>query len=580
MTAEARHPWFVPLWSLLRPSASLSAMSEASLVRRLTTIVDLDVVGFSAMSARDEEHALALLGHRMATAEALVAHHRGRVFKRTGDGLLAEFASPVEAVRAALEIQDAMRSANEVEGADDQLVLRIGINLGDVVESGDDLMGDAVNVAARLESIAAPGGVCVSAAVYEQIEGKLMLSAEDMGEQHVKNIPRAIHAYRLSMGDARPAAVARAPAQPGVRAISPRFLVGVFAIGATVAILAISGAWLLHEWAQPLPVRAPSSRVAAAPASAAARPVPATDNAQAPAAAPPAAPTAISPPAVPPTGAPPRRYAPADVPFVPDWRHERLANYAAAEGEKALAINVRGLFGAATRRVDLAAARQAALEECNRAVAREVPVVRDFDACMIYAEGDDVVWPYRAPPMPPPPFLPAKRPSPPIALDPATVPLIGEAARRNLFEHYLRANHRRALVLGRRHFAWWTPNANDGDAVRRNLQICGHITGFPCVVYAVDDQVMVRVPALYNVVDIFVPEHLAIVDAGQAAAVARYLVADDWRAIAVASNGRLGIVTDRPGERAAADAALNECARAGGIDCTVTAVGPFLVAPL
>lgn len=546
-------------------------MSESSLVRRLTTIVDLDVVGFSAMSARDEEQALDLLGRRMASAQALVGHHRGRVFKLTGDGLLAEFASPVEAVRAALEIQEAMRAANEAAGTDDQLVLRIGINLGDVVESGDDLMGDAVNVAARLESIASPGGVCVSAAVYEQIEGKLMLGVEDMGEQHVKNIPRAIHAYRLSTGGARApvlATVAAASAQPAVRKLSARFLTGIVAIAATVAVLAVTGTWLLHNWSESLQTRPRPARVAA--------PVPAP-SAPAAAAAVVPAPTIV--PTTTPAGTPRRRYAAADVPFVADWQRERLESYARAEGEKAMAINVRGLFGEATRRVDLAAARQAALEECNRAMVREVPVVRDFDSCMIYAEGDDVVWPYRAPPMPPSPFLPAQRPSPPIAFDAATVPLIDEASRRNLVDHYQRSNNKRALVLGRRHFDWWAPSATESDAIRRNLQICGHVTGFPCVVYALDDQVMVRVPQLYNVIDIFVPEHLVAVDAGQKAAIERYLVADDWRAIALGSNGRFGIVTDRASERAAVDLALGECARAGGLECAVTAVGAFLVAP-
>src|SRR5260370_36409207 len=117
-------------------------MNERTLVRRLTTIVSIDVVGFSTMSARNEEHALDLLGARMATAEAIVKHHRGRVFKLTGDGLLAEFVSPVEAVRAALETQEAMRSANATADHDNQLILRIGINLGAVVESGADLMGD------------------------------------------------------------------------------------------------------------------------------------------------------------------------------------------------------------------------------------------------------------------------------------------------------------------------------------------------------------------------------------------------------------------------------------------------------
>src|SRR5215218_7525979 len=122
-------------------------MEDSPLVRRLTAIVAIDVVGFSTMSARDEEQALGLLRERLGTATVLIAQRRGRVFKETGDGLLAEFASPVEAVRAAGEIQQAMRQANAAATAERQLSLRIGVNLGDVVESGDDLMGDAVNVA-------------------------------------------------------------------------------------------------------------------------------------------------------------------------------------------------------------------------------------------------------------------------------------------------------------------------------------------------------------------------------------------------------------------------------------------------
>src|SRR5215212_4094124 len=261
-------------------------MTEPDLVRRLTTIMDIDVVGFSTMSARDEEHALGLLGNRMATAQALVRNHRGRVFKLTGDGLLAEFASPVEAVRAALEIQEAMRSANGPAGPDDQLVLRIGVNLGDVVESGDDLMGDAVNVAARLESIAKPGGICVSAAVYEQIEGKLTLGAEDLGEQHVKNIPRAIHAYRLTLVGAP---VAAAPLAGDRKTTRLAVIIGTAVV---VAGLAIGGVWLLHERSE-VPA---STRIAQTPA-----PAPVASAAAPTAPAPPAAPPAAAvPPAAPP----------------------------------------------------------------------------------------------------------------------------------------------------------------------------------------------------------------------------------------------------------------------------------------
>lgn len=274
----------------------------------------------------------------------------------------------------------------------------------------------------------------------------------------------------------------------------------------------------------------------------------------------------------------PRIYDAAEVPFVPDGRRRALDNYGRAEASKALAINVRGIFAMATRRIDDPIARRIAVEDCNRAVQREVPMIREFDRCMIYAVGNDVIWSFRAPPLPPPPYVPATRPSPPITLDPATMPLlVNENGRKNLTEHYLKSDRKRALVLGINHFDWWSPSETDADAIKRNLQICGHVTGRPCVVYAVDEQVLVPTPQHYRVVDIFTPEALADLDAGQQQAVERYLVANDWRAIAAARNGRLGIVVGRASESAAAGDAVRECARAGGTECAVAAVGPFLV---
>jgi len=552
-------------------------MNEPTLVRRLTTIVSIDVVGFSTMSARNEEHALDLLGARMATAEAIVKHHRGRVFKLTGDGLLAEFVSPVEAVRAALETQEAMRSANATADQDNQLILRIGINLGDVVESGDDLMGDAVNVAVRLESIAPHGGICVSSAIYEQIVGKLTLGAEDMGEQHVKNIPRPIHAYRLTSEGATPV-VAVAPAA----AKRPsRLVMGAGAV-AVLAIVAIGGAWLLHEKSESA---VPAAQTAAAPAaSPAPPPAPAAAAPAVPAAAP-AAPPASDPnempaPTLDPTVTGPRIYDAADVPFVPDFRRRTLENYAQADGSKAMAINVRGFFSVATRRVDDPTARRIALEECSKLVHREVPIVRPIDRCMTYAVGNNVVWTYRTPPLPPPPYVPAARPSPAIVFDPATVPLLaGETARKNLADHYVTSDRKRALVLGRDHFDWWSPSETEADAIKRNLQVCGHLTGRPCVVYAVEDQVLVRTPQLHKAINIFTPQAVTNLDSRQQEALDRYLVANDWRAIALARNGRLGIVSGRTSESAAASDAVSECARAGGTECAVLAIGPFVVAP-
>ncbi|MBM3649177.1 MAG: adenylate/guanylate cyclase domain-containing protein [Alphaproteobacteria bacterium] len=541
-------------------------MAEPNLVRRLTTIMDIDVVGFSTMSARDEEHALGLLGSRLQTAQRLIGDRRGRVFKLTGDGLLAEFASPVEAVRAALEIQEAMRSANGRAEPNDQLMLRIGVNLGDVVESGSDLLGDAVNVAARLEAIADPDGVCVSAAVYEQIEGKLALAVEDIGEQHVKNIPRAIHAYRLATGEGRP----KASSASRSTSLSQRSRLPI-AIGtiAVVSILALAGGWLLHKRTDAGPP----------PLAAAATPLPATAVASQPSLPRPPATATLAP--VPNAGpaSVARIYSAEDVPFVPDWRRRRLEEYAQAEDAKALAINVRGWFGMTTRRIDFATARREALQECKAAVEREVRIPREFDHCMIYAVGNDVVWSFRPPVMPPPPYVPAAKLSPPVKLDPATVPLVAAAAHDNIAEHYMKSTRPRALVLGRGHFEWSSPSDTATDAIRRNLQICGHIRGRPCLVYAVEDQVIVRVPRTHRAVDIVTPQDFIHLDSAQRAAIEHYLIADDWRAIAMASNGHIGIVSARASEAAAVADALAECARLGGIQCKVISVGPFLVAP-
>lgn len=553
-------------------------MTDTNLVRRLTTILALDVVAFSTMSSRNEEHALALLAARLDSAGTLVRQHRGRVFKMTGDGLLAEFASPVEAVRAALEIQEAMRSANAGAEADDQLVLRIGVNLGDVVESGDDLLGDAVNVAVRLESISAPGGICISSSVYEQIVGKLMLGAEDIGEQHVKNIPRPVHAYRLTVAGPSPGAAAH-PAHAMARSM-PRTRL-LLAGGATtiVVLAALAGTFHVRHPSAPrsLQTAEPTSALPAALA-----PVP---DAVAPQSVPRVTPPAGSATPAVPGAAPqpppaPRRFAARDVPFVPDFHWRALQNYADAPGAKALALNVRGIFATATDRIDEAAARRAAVEDCNRKVERDVPVVRAYDGCTLYAVENDVVWSFRSPPMPPPPYVPSTKPSPPVTLDPATAPLLRPAARERLTAHYLTSRHSRALVLGHNRFDWWTPSETDADAIRRNLQICGHLTGRPCVVYALNNEVLVRTPQTMRVTEILTPQDMSGLDEAQTTALDRYLIANGWRAVAVAANGRMGIATNRSSEQDATATALQACRDAGGSECAITAIGPFRVAPL
>jgi TolB-like protein/class 3 adenylate cyclase/Tfp pilus assembly protein PilF len=157
-----------------------------------------DVAGYSALMAADEEGTLTRLKlHREELVEPVIATHGGRVVKLMGDGLLAEFASVVEAVRAAVEIQRQGPIRNETIGVDDRIVFRIGINQGDVIIDGDDIYGDGVNVAARLQERASPGGICISQPVYGEVRGKLDVGIDDLGDQELKNIPEPVRVYRV-----------------------------------------------------------------------------------------------------------------------------------------------------------------------------------------------------------------------------------------------------------------------------------------------------------------------------------------------------------------------------------------------
>ena len=168
--------------------------------RRLTTILAADAVGYSRLVGTDEEGTLKhLRALRKDLIDPMIAAHRGRMVKTTGDGFLVEYASVVDAVRSAVEMQRAMADSNAGLAPDKRIEFRFGINLGDVVVEDDgDLMGDGVNVAARLEGIAEPGGICLSGAAYDQVRGKIDIAAQDRGEQHLKNIAEPVRIYALS----------------------------------------------------------------------------------------------------------------------------------------------------------------------------------------------------------------------------------------------------------------------------------------------------------------------------------------------------------------------------------------------
>src|SRR6266436_1646150 len=176
---------------------AMEPAGQARVERRLVAILAADVAGYSRLIERDEEGTLRRLkSPRAEVIDPKIAEHRGRIVKTTGDGVLVEFASVVDALRCAAELQATMAERNAPLPPDQRIEFRIGVHQGDIVVEGDDIFGDGVNVAARLEGLAEPGGISISARVQEDAAGRLDLAFEDMGEQVLKNISRPVRVCR------------------------------------------------------------------------------------------------------------------------------------------------------------------------------------------------------------------------------------------------------------------------------------------------------------------------------------------------------------------------------------------------
>jgi class 3 adenylate cyclase len=234
--------------------------------RKIAAILAADIAGYSKLVAEDEEETLRRLASYRSVFDDFIAKASGRVFNTAGDAVLAEFPSAVEAVRCAIDIQESLRTRNLAYPASRQMNFRMGITIGDVVEREGDLLGDGVNIAARLQTLAEPGGICVSRSIYEQVSNKLSVRFADIGEQQVKNIPTPIHAYTVA--SASPAAHERAPAAKDSGSAKR---LGALALLAVV-VLAGAGAayWTILRKPASAPIAAaPSPKVTAAPAVAA-----------------------------------------------------------------------------------------------------------------------------------------------------------------------------------------------------------------------------------------------------------------------------------------------------------------------
>ena len=227
-------------------------MAVTTATRRLAAILAADVAGYSRLMGADEEGTHERLrAHLRELVDPKIKEHHGRIVKHTGDGMLAEFASVVDAVRCAAQVQRTMADRNAKTAEEKRITFRIGVNLGDVIAEEDDIYGDGVNIAARLETLAEPGGICISRVVRDQIRDKLPYPFEDRGEQSVKNIVRSVRVYAL-----RPEVLAELPAA-SVPAAAPRRRIPLAVIAmATGAALVMTGiAWWLWPSTRSSPMR-------------------------------------------------------------------------------------------------------------------------------------------------------------------------------------------------------------------------------------------------------------------------------------------------------------------------------------
>ncbi len=223
-------------------------MSET---RKLAAILVADIVGFSRLAGADEERTLARVrGLRSDLVEPTIAAHRGRVVKRTGDGSIVEFRSVVDAVRCAIEVQTGLIERNAGVPPERRIEYRVGIHVGDVVEESDgDLMGDGVNIAARLEGVAEPGAICLSEQAYWQVKSRLDLKVTDLGATRLKNINEPIHVYSLEVGQQQARAMPAPPAPPADHQAAVERIRAKRAFALHAAVYVAVNLFLIAVWA-------------------------------------------------------------------------------------------------------------------------------------------------------------------------------------------------------------------------------------------------------------------------------------------------------------------------------------------
>ena len=456
--------------------------------RRLTVILASDIAGYSRLVAEDEEDTVHRFKHVASVFADLVAKYQGRVFNTAGDAILAEFDSAVDATRCAIDIQDANNARNAAAAEGRRLLFRIGIAIGDVlVADNGDLLGDAVNIAARLESIAEPGGICVSEDVRIHVLNKIRLNLIDLGEQNLKNIPRTIRAFKLLPNTQ--AAPAPQPGQrrgfalrwPGVQISS------ALALGVATLTIAVGYFQLLPNGG--------------------------TSN-----------PAEVT-----------RLFDPASVPLVSDRVRGNLANFNELPDFKVIAISHIG-WGIASGAPDLATAEREAIERCKQRDQR--------GECRIYARGTKVVLTQL--PLPLAADLHVVPLNIPLAA--ADVSAIKGMPTPAGLDAFLKAKDHKALAVSGLRFSSMTDRPEKEEAIRLAVERCSDFSHAACLLVSVDGLLTVRIPQSHRALRPYTLASDAEMTEADKQQIGPIYAGKDWRALARGGSKRWYAVSDTESE--------------------------------
>jgi adenylate cyclase len=533
--------------------------------RKIAAIFAADIAGYSRLVAEDEEETLRRLASYRQVTDDFIARYGGRIFNTAGDAVLAEFPSAVEAVRCAIDIQESLRTRNLAYPASRHMSFRIGITIGDVVERDGDLLGDGVNIAARLEGLAEVGGICISRAVHEQVANKLSVQFADIGAQEVKNIPNPVHAFMVSMRREDGTYAAPQPKKlPSPKVSGTRnWLWPAVVMVVCLAAIGVGGFLYFTK----IEIQEGSKSLSSAGSTVAPAPLPPAK------AAAPAAPSSAAPPTTPAV----EKFAAEAVPFVGDRARFRMASeYVLAAGDKALALTISGVNAIAVGQPNEDAARTAALEQCQK----YADAVQPSRKCEIYAVNGTVVYPHGRPPMPPLPW--ARR-------DPLTerpfsakdMPIVRDIGKTRLETLYSQARKAKSIAIGPGGQFFYNAGLEAAEeSMRRNLESCGAFTGVACVIVALDDVFVLPVPTTMKAIGLFHADRNPAITADAREELTRKLAeaSTGWNAVAVGAAGRPGLALKAVNEQSAVNDALGSCAKHDS-DCRVIAIGPFLVGP-